>query len=1778
MPIGPSLFRLFALCGFLAMGRAATSAAHSPNVVVGWGLNAKGQISVPGGLTNAIAVAAGFEHGLALTSDGSVLGWGNNFQGQSAPPPGMSNVIAIVAGWNHSLALHTNGKVTAWGYNAFGQANVPAGLTNVIAIAASGHHSLALKSDGTIVGWGYNAYGQATPPADLSNAVAIAAGARHSLALKSNGTVVGWGDNAAGQLSIPAGLSNVTSIAAGYLFSLAVKQDGAVVGFGNNSHGQLNVPGTTNNFVAVAGGSVHTLAITSEGKPIGWGCASCFGVLPVPANLSHVSAVAAGELFSLALTRAPWITEQPTNRTAVPGDDISFTVAAISAEPLTYQWLFNGVALEGATNAILLLTDVQNTNAGSYTVRVANSVTVAQSAPVTLTILSPPTITLQPQNQSVLAGGTVTFNVEASGTPPIRFQWTFNDANLSGATNSALTLNNVQFANQGMYHVVCGNSVGSVTSAPVTLTVGSPPVIVTQPASQTVLAGSNVTFTVGLTGTLPFSFTWKFNGTTIGGMTNASLNLSNIQSGHAGSYAVVVTNSYGSVISSSAILTVLLPPRILSSPMSQTVPAGTNVVLNVVVAGTTPLHYQWRFNGQTLSGATSPALLLTNVQASSAGNYSVLVSNVAGSVISSLAALQVVPSSPRILSQPAGQIALAGTNLTFSPIVVGSEPLVYQWLFDGLPISGATNMFLLLQNVQPDHAGNYTLMVANDHGSAASAPAALIVEPASPWISVQPQGKVAFENSRVEFSATARGSLPITYQWAFEGVPGPAATNQLLVLTNVAGPNAGNYQLIASNAYGSATSAPAVLTVIGPPAGQLDWPVVSVTEVSSGFSRPTHINHAGDNSGRLFIVEQSGLIRILSGTGIQPVPFLDISDRVLAPEDSEQGLLSVCFPPGYAAKRHFYVNYTRQPDGATVVSRFFLTADTNIADAANEQIVLTVPQPFPTHNGGQLAFGPDGFLYIGMGDGGDHGDPNNLAQSPSSLLGKLLRIDVESSLDAYQIPPDNPYINTPPFGPEIWALGLRNPWRFSFDRFTGDLFIADVGEASWEEINYQPASTPGGRNYGWRIREGNRDFNLPPAFDTNGLTAPIFVYPHTGPGTAVTGGHVFRGPGSTRMLGLYLYADFGSGRISALARNGSNWHSRELVDTSFLTSTFGEDDAGRIYTADYLAGKIHLIEDSGKAIPPTLSPGSSVFPSESLVTVATLSPGAIVRYTTDGRDPVETDPGVLSGTSLIIGSTLTLKVRTFRPDLLPSDVTSADYTMRVAIPVFSPAAGPITNGTPIAIDCATPGAEIHYTIDGTDPGPASSLYSSPVPLNANSTLKARAYRTSFNDSPIASVFYTLVAYEDSIVTTLAGDGIAGFRDASGTSAQFSFPQGIAIDPSGNLLVADTGNHRIRKITPGGVVTTLAGSGVPGAQDGPAASARFSSPIGICLDRAGNIYTTDSGSDSIRKLDSSGYVTTLPPAGFNLRFLDADAEDNLFVCGWALIRKMTPAGSVSAFAGTGISGLAGWSPNLGSAIDASGHLLAASAQGFIFRISPDGTQELYAGAGTGFADGPRLSSRFTNPIDATADRLGNVYVSDGPSFFDQSGHRVRKIHPSGQVTTMAGNGRPGFQDGPGPSAQFSDPSGLCVDLNGHLYLADTANNRIRRIAPLDWDRDGIPDSREAGASVYVIGIDDRFVDSDNDGQSNTAEFLAGTDPGDPASFLAILAPSINNHQFSFSWQSVVEKMYQIEVSEDLSNWQNSGDPVLGNGSLMFFGHSTADPPPSQRFYRISVAAP
>jgi glucose/arabinose dehydrogenase len=356
------------------------------------------------------------------------------------------------------------------------------------------------------------------------------------------------------------------------------------------------------------------------------------------------------------------------------------------------------------------------------------------------------------------------------------------------------------------------------------------------------------------------------------------------------------------------------------------------------------------------------------------------------------------------------------------------------------------------------------------------------------------------------------------------------------------------------------------------PAGDSDA-AIALREVTSDVSRPLFVTHAGDDSGRLFVIEKGGTIAIVSDGRRAPVPFLDITTLVDSGA-SERGLLGLAFHPAYEENGRFFVYYTAK-NGDNTVARYQVSGEPDAADPASGVVLLAVPDPAPNHNGGMLAFGPDGYLYVGLGDGGSGGDPWGNGQNRDALLGKLLRLDVDTG-DPYGIPPDNPWPDGGEGRPEVWAYGLRNPWRFSFDRATGDLFIADVGQNAYEEINFQPSGGAAGLNYGWNLREAAHCFRGQ-ACETAGLVDPIAEYAHD-EGCSVTGGYVYRGAAFPSLQGSYIFGDYCSGTIWSLRQDApGQWERREILDSGMRISSFGEDEDGELYLTNLGGGLYQVI-------------------------------------------------------------------------------------------------------------------------------------------------------------------------------------------------------------------------------------------------------------------------------------------------------------------------------------------------------------------------------------------------------------------------------------------------------------------------------------------------------------------------------------------------------------------------------------------------------------------------
>ncbi len=384
------------------------------------------------------------------------------------------------------------------------------------------------------------------------------------------------------------------------------------------------------------------------------------------------------------------------------------------------------------------------------------------------------------------------------------------------------------------------------------------------------------------------------------------------------------------------------------------------------------------------------------------------------------------------------------------------------------------------------------------------------------------------------------------------------------------------------SAGGTATGTPATSSAgtSAAPAPVPAWPKVALTPVASSLSQPVFATGAGDGTGRLFVVEKTGTVRVVKNGTLLAKPFLDVSGLVSG--GSEQGLLGLAFPPGFARSGRFYVDYT-DTNGDTVIARYHAAPGADSADGSAPMVALKIAHPnFGNHNGGCLQFGPDGYLYQGMGDGGSEGDPSDNGQNTGTLLAKMLRIDPEGaaksgSSQLYLIPPTNPFAKRPGYLPEIWLVGVRNPWRFSFDRQTGDLWIGDVGQDLWEEIDLVPRGA-GGLNMGWSLWEGDHPYPPGTTRSRPGFTFPVAEYPHPY-GEAVIGGYRYRGSAAPAWKGLYFFGDEVQQWLGAMRQlPGGGWQREKVADLGWAISSLGQDDEGNLYACDLAGGRVYRLD------------------------------------------------------------------------------------------------------------------------------------------------------------------------------------------------------------------------------------------------------------------------------------------------------------------------------------------------------------------------------------------------------------------------------------------------------------------------------------------------------------------------------------------------------------------------------------------------------------------------
>ncbi|MEI6715446.1 MAG: immunoglobulin domain-containing protein [Verrucomicrobiota bacterium] len=512
----------------------------------------------------------------------------------------------------------------------------------------------------------------------------------------------------------------------------------------------------------------------------------------------------------------PAITVQPVGGSVVVGSTLSLSVSATGTAPLGYQWNKGGTPISGGTAANFSVVNAQVGDAGDYSVVVSNTAGTVTSGTATVTMLVPPAITVQPVGGSVVVGSTLSLSVSATGTAPLGYQWNKGGTPISGGTAANFSVVNAQVGDAGDYSVVVSNTAGTVTSGTATVTMLVPPAITVQPVGGSVVVGSTLSLSVSATGTAPLGYQWNKGGTPISGGTAASFSVVNAQVGDAGDYSVVVSNTAGTVTSGTATVTMLVPPSITVQPVGGSVVVGSTLSLSVSATGTAPLGYQWNKGGTPISGGTAASFSVVNAQVGDAGDYSVVVSNTAGTVTSGTATVtMLVP--PSITVQPVGGSVVVGSTLSLSVSASGTAPLGYQWNKGGTPISGGTAANFSVVNAQVGDAGDYSVVVSNTAGTVTSGTATvtMLVPPA---ITVQPVGGSVVVGSTLSLSVGATGTAPLGYQWNKGGTPISGGTASSLRVASAQVGDAGDYSVVVSNSLGTVTSGTATVTMLVSPA------------------------------------------------------------------------------------------------------------------------------------------------------------------------------------------------------------------------------------------------------------------------------------------------------------------------------------------------------------------------------------------------------------------------------------------------------------------------------------------------------------------------------------------------------------------------------------------------------------------------------------------------------------------------------------------------------------------------------------------------------------------------------------------------------------------------------------------------------------------------------------------------------------------------------------------------------------------------------------------------
>ncbi|GEM_PF-644593 len=1741
--------------------------AHADVTVIGWGDNGSGQSSPPTGLSNAVAISAGYGYSLALKADGTVIGWGNQ---PAAIPDGLSNITAIASGVIFSLALKSDGTVVAWGDDTYGQIDVPAGLSNVVAIAAGAEHSIVLKNDGTVVAWGYDSDGQIDVPAGLSNVVAVAGGNYHTLALRQDGSVLSWGGYGGGFSVTSAGLSNVVALASEYYASVALTADGSIYSWSEFTPvDQAELVDGFTNIIAIAAFYDHFMALKNDGTVMVTGD-DPFGVSAVPAGLSGVIGIATGGLHGLALvgSGAVTIVQQPVPRTLYSGLDATFSVGAIGTPPLNYQWQLGGTNLVGATNNILTITNAQPSDMGLYRVVVTGPASTATSASAALSLLlTPPIITLQPVGQANWLGASATFTAAATGSQPLYYQWQFNGTNLDGATNIFLNLTNLQTNNMGFYSLVVSNAYGVTNSSSVPLTVGGldealnatnliwqtygdvlwfattgswPHDGVAAAAGSAPSPGQQSILQTMVTGPGTVTFWWKVDQPVFGfnlsmvvngsvqPLTSAGMSWQQ-QTCYVGAGTNVLQWIYANtgpyVDSVSGYLDQVnyvlggTAPMITGTPGNQTQPAGTNVTFNVIAIGTPPLNYQWLFNGLAISGATNFTYIFNLMDTNQAGNYSVVVTNDYGSVTSSPAILTVFTTPPGISSQPTSQLVPGGSNATFSVVASGSPPFSYQWLFNGATMDGQTNSILSLSSVTTNLAGAYGVWVSSPYGSVTSHIATLTVG-WLPTITSQPTNQTLLSGSRALMVAGVSGVGPLTFQWQLNGTNLP---NNLI--TTIAGNGTSGF----AGDGGIATT------------GKVNFPY----------------GVAADGAGNVFIVDSSNYrIRKVDLNGVMTTV-------------AGKGVAAFYGDCSAATNAYLNTSYGMAVDG---MGNLFIadTYNNRIRKVDTNGIITTVAGKSSSGFSGDGGAATNAKLYYPYGV---MVDTNGNLFIADTYNHRIRKVDTNGVITTVAGKSSSGFSGD---GGAATNANLYRPQSVAMDG-NGNLFIADAynyrvrkvdvygvittiaGNGSTSFSGDNGVATNAGMNpfgvsvdgYG-DVLIADRSNNRIRRVDPYGIITTVAgtnSYGYGGDGVAATNAPLYYPSGvAMDSYGRILIADtynnrirrFGQGPTLALdkltAANAGNY-------TLVVSSSYGS-------VTSTVATLTVLLPP---AIVSPLANQTAGLGSNATFTVNVTGTAPLVyQWQMNG-----TNLAGQTGQSLNLTNAQWSDAGNYQVVITNNygSITSAVATMTVGLP--SAIAGQPTNQIVLV------GSNGQLSVVVTGDGPFT-------------------YQWRLNGTNLPP-----------IITTVAGTSGWGFSGDGGsaTNAKLNFPEGVAIDAAGNLFIADYSNNRIRKVDTNGIITTIAGTGTQGnsGNGGLAVNATLYRPAGVTFDAAGNLYISEYGNGDVRKVDTNGIITRVAGTGTvgtsndggqatNSQLYSAtgaalDSNGNLYIneSAHCRIRKVGTNGIITTVAGNtdfitgGFSGDGGLATNAqlntpcGIALDSSGNVfIADNDNSRVRKVDTNGIINTIVGGGSSSSDGLLgTNTLLSYAYGVGLDRYNNLYIT--------TGSRVRKMDTNGIMMTVAGGGNNNPGDyGPATSAKLSSPRGVAFDSQGNLYIADIGYNRIRKV-----HFSGDPTLQLLNASVTNSGNYSVLITSPY-----------GSVVSSVASFMVVVPPTIQtfnwvNGQFNLTWNTASNMTYQVQYSSDLSttNWINLGNPITAtNGSVTVSDVPGAD---SQRFYRIKM---